>query len=83
MNATIKFAALGLVVIGALLNTGCTSLDNLHASAVADRAANPEKYQEIPAVRIAQISAGQEGPIYQDSCAFGCPDGLPELTRGN
>jgi len=82
MKATTKIAAIGLVVIGALLNTGCNTIDKLHADAVADRAANPEKYTEIAEVRIHQLTKG-EAPIYQDSCAFGCPDGLPELTRNN
>ena len=81
MKASAKIAAFGLVAMGALFNTGCTTLDNLHASAVADRAANPEKYQEIPAVRTAQISPNQDGPIYQDSCAFGCPASKSEQAK--
>lgn len=83
MKALTKIAAFGLVAMFALANTGCTTIDKLHADAVADRAANPEKYTEIPAVRLAQISKSDETPIYQDSCAFGCPDGLPELTRNH
>ncbi|WP_219096269.1 hypothetical protein [Pseudomonas sp. UMAB-40] len=82
MKALTKIAAFGLVAMFALANTGCTTIDKLHADAVADRAANPEKYTEIPDVRIAQLTMG-EAPIYQDSCAFGCPDGLPELTRSH
>jgi len=82
MNTFFKSVAFGLVVVGALASTGCAGLDKLHADAVADRAANPEKYTEIAEVRIHQLTKG-ETPIYQDSCAFGCPDGLPELTRNH
>jgi hypothetical protein len=82
MKALTKIAAFGIVAMCALATTGCAGLDKLHADAVAERAANPEKYTEIPEVRLAQLTKG-EAPIYQDSCAFGCPDGLPELTRNH
>lgn len=81
MKASAKIAAFGLVAMGALFSTGCTTLDNLHSSAVADRAANPEKYQEIPVVRTAQTTPGQDGPFYQDSCAFGCPANKAEQPK--
>lgn len=83
MKASIKIAAFGLVAMGALFSTGCTTLDNLHAAAAAERAVNPEKYTEIPEVAQAQYSAGQDGMPYQPSCAWGCPDGVPELTRNH
>jgi hypothetical protein len=83
MKMVVKFAALGIV---ALLGSGCGTFDKLHSDAMADRTANPEKYQEIPGVRLAQITPNQDGPIYQDSCAFGCPGNVPEqdkLASGN
>lgn len=83
MKASTKIAALGLVVMGAMFSTGCTTLDNLHAAAAAERQANPEKYTEIPEVAQAQYTANQNGMPYQPSCAFGCPDGVPELTRNH
>lgn len=86
MKASVKVAAFGLVVMGALFNTGCTTLDNLHAAAVADRQANPEKYAEIPAFRQMQQTPNQDFMVYQDSCAFGCPTAQPEkpaLAAGN
>lgn len=83
MKASIKFAAFGLVAMGALFSTGCTTIDNLHAAAAAERAANPEKYTEIPEVARAQYTANQDGSVYQQSCAFGCPtpEQRMELTR--
>jgi len=83
---SVKIAAFGLVVMGALFNTGCTSLDNLHSAAVVERQANPEKYTEIPAVRQMQQTPNQDGMGYQDSCAFGCPadqSEKPALASGN
>jgi hypothetical protein len=82
MNTFFKSVAFCFVVVGALATTGCAGVDKLHADAVAERAANPEKYTEIPEVRMSQLTKG-ETPIYQDSCAFGCPEGLPELTRNH
>lgn len=70
MNASFKFPALVLV---ALLGAGCQTIDKLHADAVAERAANPEKYTEIPSVQRAQMMPNQDGSAYPQSCAFGCP----------
>ncbi|MFA4834655.1 MAG: hypothetical protein WC749_01085 [Dehalococcoidia bacterium] len=83
MKASTKIAALGLVVMGAMFNTGCNTLDNLHAAAIADRQANPEKYTEIPSVQMAQMTPNQDGSAYPQSCAFGCPTAEEriELTR--
>lgn len=83
MKASVKIAAFGLVVMGALFNTGCTTLDNLHAAAAADRAANPEKYTEIPEVQRAQMTANQDGSAYPQFCTWGCPTSEEriELTR--
>lgn len=53
--------------------TGCSALDKLHADAVSERAANPEKYTEIAAVQRAQMTPNQDGSVYPQSCAFGCP----------
>lgn len=81
MQVSFKIAALGLAV--ALFNTGCTTMDNLHAAAVADRAANPEKYTEIASVQRAQMMPNQDGSAYPQSCAFGCPTAEErlDLTR--
>jgi len=75
MNVSAKIAALSLV---AMLCGGCNTMENLHSAAVADRAANPEKYTEVPEARQMQLAPNQDGPIYQDSCAFGCPKAQPE-----
>lgn len=83
MKASAKIAAFGLVVMGALFNTGCTSLDNLHAAAAAERQANPEKYQEIPAVRVAQMADGQDMMPYPAFCTWGCTDDAFPVTRNH
>lgn len=72
MKALTKAAAFTFVAMFALATTGCAGIDKLHADAVAERAANPEKYTEIPEVLSAQTAPNQDGPIYQKSCAFGC-----------
>lgn len=83
MKASLKFAAFGLVAMSALLSTGCQTMDKLHADAVAERAANPEKYTEIPEIQRAQMMPNQNGSMYPQSCAFGCPTAEEriDLTR--
>ena len=85
MKASTKFVAFGLVAMGALFSTGCTTVDNLHAAAVAERAANPEKYQEIASVQRAQMTANQDGSAYPQFCTFGCPTAEErlDLTRNH
>jgi hypothetical protein len=81
MKASIKFAAFGLVVMGALSAAGCNTIDTLHADAVADRTANPEKYQEIPEVRAAQMANNQDSMAYPAFCTWGCTDDAFPVTR--
>ncbi|WP_219096191.1 hypothetical protein [Pseudomonas sp. UMAB-40] len=83
MKATIKIAAFGLVALIALANTGCTTIDKLHADAVADRAANPEKYTEIPEVRAAQMANNQDSGAYPAFCTWGCTDDAMPVTRNH
>jgi hypothetical protein len=80
---SVKIAAFGLVVMGALFNTGCTTLDNLHAAAAAERQANPEKYTEIPEVRAAQMAYNQNGMAYPAFCTWGCTDDAFPVTRNH
>lgn len=83
MKVSLNVAAFGLIAMGALFSTGCNTLDNLHAAAITERAANPEKYTEIPAVQLAQMTPNQDGSAYPQTCAFGCPTAEEriDLTR--
>lgn len=81
MRKFIKFSMAALVVAVAASSTGCAAFDRLHADAVADRAANPEKYKEIPSVKYSQMSGMENGPSYPDSCAFGCPETPTNVTK--
>ena len=81
MKALTKAAAFSLVALLALASTGCAALDKLHADAAADRAANPEKYTEIPEVRAAQMASNQDGGAYPAFCTWGCTDDAFPVTR--
>ena len=85
MKAVLKLVACGFVVLGALTTAGCETLDKAHAGAVAERAANPEKYTEIPEVKRAQMTANQNGSAYPEFCTFGCPTAEEriDLTRNH
>lgn len=72
-----------LVVVGVVMlaASGCSTIDRLEANAAADRAAHPEKYEEIPAIARQQMSPGQNGAAYPEFCTWGCPEEATDLTR--
>ncbi|VVN26520.1 hypothetical protein PS623_04562 [Pseudomonas fluorescens] len=76
-----KFAGLAFLAVTLAVASGCSTIERLEANALADRAKNPQKYQEIPEVAQAQKSANQNGPAYPEFCTFGCPDQHEVLTR--
>lgn len=82
MKCIFKTVGTAIFVCGVLSTaSGCSAVTKLEASARADRAANPEKYQEIPEVARQQMSPGQDGGPYPAFCTFGCPDTQPDLSR--
>lgn len=81
MNKLIKSAMATLVVVAAVASTGCAAIDRLEERAVADRAQNPEKYQEIAQVKREQMTANQGGMAYPEFCTNGCPEIQTDLTR--
>ncbi|MDH4602361.1 MULTISPECIES: hypothetical protein [Pseudomonas syringae group] len=79
-----KASKLILLCIGltaAISSTGCSTVSQLEANAIADRSANPEKYREDPAVLRQQLTANQSGFAYPEFCTFGCPDEPMNLMR--
>lgn len=78
MNKFIKTTLAALVVVVAATSTGCARLE---ANARADRAAHPEKYQEIEAVKRAQMTNAGNGIAFPEFCTFGCPETQTDLTR--
>lgn len=81
MTKFIKSTLAAMVVVAAAANTGCSTIDRLEANARADRAAHPEKYQEIEAVKRAQMTNNGNGIAFPEFCTFGCPETQTELTR--
>jgi len=81
MTKFIKCTLAALVVVAAAANTGCSVIDRLEANALADRAAHPEKYQEIEAVKRAQMTNAGNGIAFPEFCTFGCPETQTDLTR--
>jgi hypothetical protein len=78
MNKFIKTTLAALVVVAAATSTGCAQLE---ANALADRAAHPEKYQEIEAVKRAQMTSNGNGAPFPEFCTFGCPETRTDLSR--
>lgn len=65
----------------AAATSGCSTVNQWEASALADRAANPEKYREDPAVLRQQLTANQSGFAYPEFCTFGCSEEPVNLMR--
>lgn len=81
MNSSLKNFAFAVALFGAVSATsGCSSIAALETSARADRAANPEKYQEDPAIQRQQMTPNQEGAAYPQFCTWGCQEQI-DLTR--
>lgn len=76
-----KIAALAFLATAVITASGCSTIERLEANARADRAAHPEKYQEIPEVARAQKTGNQEGAAFPEFCTFGCPAQHEDLTR--
>lgn len=76
-----KLAATAVIAASLLSATGCSTIAQLEANARADRAAHPEKYQEIADVARQQMSPGQDGAPYPEFCTWGCPETPTDLTR--
>lgn len=81
MKKTTKYSLAVLAIMGALLSAGCSTVERWEAAAVADRAANPAKYQEDPEILRQQLTANEGGAAYPEFCTWGCPSERVELTR--
>lgn len=78
-----KAVAVFVAVAGLAAAGGCSTIDNLEARAIADRAANPAKYQEDPAIKRAQMTQNGNGLAFPEFCTFGCPKEPMDLTRNH
>ena len=76
-----KALAVVVSVAGLASVGGCSTIADLEARAVADRAANPAKYLEDPDIKRAQMTQNQGGAAYPEFCTFGCPKEPMVLTR--
>ena len=82
MNLTLKTLFTAAVIAAAVsVTAGCSTIASLEASAQADRAEHPEKYQEDKATLRQQLTANQNGSAYPEFCTFGCPAESMDLTR--
>ncbi|HGA2320932.1 TPA: hypothetical protein ACIRVE_005564 [Pseudomonas putida] len=77
-----KIGATAFLAVSLFSATGCSTIAQLEANARADRAAHPEKYQEIPEVARQQMSPGQDGAPYPQFCTFGCTEPM-DLSRNH
>lgn len=78
-----KAVAVTVAVAGLAALWGCSTIAELEARAVADRAANPGKYLEDPDIKRAQMTQNEGGAAYPEFCTFGCPKEPMVLTRNH
>jgi len=83
MQKIVKALAVLVAVAGIATVGGCSTIADLEARAVADRAANPSKYLEDPDIKRAQMTQNQGGAAFPEFCTFGCPKEPMDLSRNH